>query len=378
MPIGVMIFEEGVCQSYAAVFNQLLSKVGIKSYIVQSDVHSWNMVKIGDKYYYIDVTFDDPLQKPGTGLYAKDYVSYDYFLTNIKDNDSEHILCDQYQEIFASVLTNSDDAYKKYYPKANNISAINYIDGSWYFVVRTSDAAKCGVYKWDGKWDGTSNQVASELDIKSSTIKSMAEFEGKLYVCDASGLAYYDLETKEKTIVEGTENVEKVYSSGVVLYLLKSGSTEWEAYEKSAYYVNKSEYDADTNVKVLGTQNSSTASTSANDSSNESVVIKTISTSSKIKKPAKVKKVKAKNKKGKKIRVSWKKVKGAKGYQVKYALNKKFTKKKKTKLVKKTKVTLKKLKKKKKYYIKVRAYKLNGKKKVYGKWSKIVKVKVKK
>ena len=71
------------------------------------------------------------------------------------------------------------------------------------------------------------------------------------------------------------------------------------------------------------------------------------------------------------------KVTGAKGYQLQYAMNKKF-KKKKSVQTKKTKYTIKKLKKKKTYYIRVRAYKMNGRKKVYGKWSKVKKVKIKK
>ena len=84
-----------------------------------------------------------------------------------------------------------------------------------------------------------------------------------------------------------------------------------------------------------------------------------------------------KNKKGKKAVIRWKKVKGASGYQIAYAVNKKF-KKKKTKSVTKTTVTLKKLKKKKTYYIKVRAYKKIKGEKVYGKWSNVKKVKIKK
>ena len=44
----------------------------------------------------------------------------------------------------------------------------------------------------------------------------------------------------------------------------------------------------------------------------------------------------------------------------------------------KKKVTIKKLKKKKTYYIKARAYKLDGKTKVYGRWSLIRKVTIKK
>ncbi len=102
------------------------------------------------------------------------------------------------------------------------------------------------------------------------------------------------------------------------------------------------------------------------------------STSNKtVKAPSKVKLTSAKNGKGKKINVKWKKVTGAKGYQLQYALNKKF-KKKKSIQTKKTKYTIKKLKKKKTYYIRVRAYKMNGRKKVYGKWSKVKKVKIKK
>ena len=85
----------------------------------------------------------------------------------------------------------------------------------------------------------------------------------------------------------------------------------------------------------------------------------------------------SKHKKGRKLVVRWNTVKGAKGYQLQYALNKKF-KRKKSIQTKKTKYTIKKLKKKKTYYTRVRAYKMNGKKKVYGKWSTVKKVKIKK
>lgn len=85
---------------------------------------------------------------------------------------------------------------------------------------------------------------------------------------------------------------------------------------------------------------------------------------------------KAKNKKGKKAEITLKKQSGVAGYQVSYATSKKF-KKAKTKLTKKTTVVLKNLKKKK-YYIRVRAYQLVDGKKVYGKWSKVTKIKIKK
>lgn len=93
--------------------------------------------------------------------------------------------------------------------------------------------------------------------------------------------------------------------------------------------------------------------------------------------PAKVVFKSCKNIKSKKISLSWKKVKDAKGYEIMYANNNKW-KGKKSISTKKTTYTLKNLKKKKTYHIRVRAYKMDGNKKVYGSWSKVKKVSVKK
>ena len=86
-----------------------------------------------------------------------------------------------------------------------------------------------------------------------------------------------------------------------------------------------------------------------------------------------------KNKKSKKIKVKWKKAKRAKGYEVQYARNSLFTKSVKTKSTKKLSLTIARLKKNKKYYVRVRAYtKDSSGKKIYGSWSKVKKVKIKK
>lgn len=94
----------------------------------------------------------------------------------------------------------------------------------------------------------------------------------------------------------------------------------------------------------------------------------------KVTKPKKVSITSLKSKTKKEVILSWKKVKGAKGYQIQYAANKKFDKKKTTT---KTKLTIKKLQRKKIYFFRVRAYQLNDKKKVFGECSKIKKVRVK-
>lgn len=83
----------------------------------------------------------------------------------------------------------------------------------------------------------------------------------------------------------------------------------------------------------------------------------------------------AKNVKKNKIKLTIKKVAGAKGYQVRYATNKKF-KKAVVKTTTKTTYTIKKLKKKKTYYVQVRAFKKSGKTRVYGNWSNRKRVKI--
>ena len=100
-----------------------------------------------------------------------------------------------------------------------------------------------------------------------------------------------------------------------------------------------------------------------------------------VKKPTAVKKVvvakaSAKLKAGKKkVTVKIKKA-AVSGYQIKYASNKNF-KKAKTKNTTKTTYTIKSLRSKKKCYVKVRAYKVVKGKKIYGSYSKILKVTVK-
>ncbi|MCM1496849.1 MAG: glycoside hydrolase family 5 protein [Clostridium sp.] len=94
-------------------------------------------------------------------------------------------------------------------------------------------------------------------------------------------------------------------------------------------------------------------------------------------KPAKVKALSVKNQKGKKVKVAFRKTAGAAGYQITYAANKQF-KKAKSISTKKNTAVLKKLKKGKTYYIKVRAYCYTDGKTVYGAYSAVKRVKIKK
>ena len=78
--------------------------------------------------------------------------------------------------------------------------------------------------------------------------------------------------------------------------------------------------------------------------------------------------------------VKWKKGAGVSGYEIQYALNKKFTKGKKVVKIKKPSIVSKKvtkLKAKKKYFVRIRTYKVVSGTTYYSAWSKAKAVKTK-
>lgn len=77
---AVLVRHLAVCEGYTMAYRYLLNQVGIDSEEMLSDSmnHVWNFVKIGGKWYHVDVTWDDPVvigEKP-SGV----AVSHEHFL----------------------------------------------------------------------------------------------------------------------------------------------------------------------------------------------------------------------------------------------------------------------------------------------------------
>lgn len=319
IPLGIALNGSGVCQSYAAIFNQAAMDLGIPVFQISSTEHVWNAVQIGGKWYYIDTTFDDPVFSNPSSK-PINYVNHKYFLFS-KDSyptDTSHEMDSLSEQMYGYILDSMGSDYEDFFPKKNGIvTQMSYEDGVWTYTEN-------GVQKI---WGGDDEPEPTPTPTSTPTPKpDVTPTPAPTLTPDVTPTL-----TPAPTIGQTDEDVKG-----------ETGNTAGNNSLAQESQQGNSNGDSAVSVAAPG-----------------KAVIQSL-----------------KNKKTRTIQCKLKKVKNATGYQVRYATNKKM-KNSKNKNVTGTTVTLKKLKKKKTYYIKVRAYRLvNGKKK-YGKWSSVKKCKVK-
>lgn len=93
--VGVFLDNKAVCEGIAKAFKLLCNQFEMKCIVVlgkanhegnftKDDYHAWNLVKIGNESYHVDVTWDN--------MYHEDiqYISYDYFNLTTKEIMLDH------------------------------------------------------------------------------------------------------------------------------------------------------------------------------------------------------------------------------------------------------------------------------------------------
>ena len=81
---SVLLYRASVCAGYAKTFQYILNRMGffctyITGTIRDGGEHGWNLVRIDDSYYYVDVTWGDPVfvNQMGTNL-NENAINYTY------------------------------------------------------------------------------------------------------------------------------------------------------------------------------------------------------------------------------------------------------------------------------------------------------------
>ena len=56
---GCLVKGKAVCEGYSLAFNAIMLELGIPTKRMSGGGHAWNMVKIGNRWYHVDVTWND-------------------------------------------------------------------------------------------------------------------------------------------------------------------------------------------------------------------------------------------------------------------------------------------------------------------------------
>lgn len=109
------VFIEGrsVCQGYASAYQYLLSKSGIKSFVLRGihdgELHAWVAAKIGDSWYYSDPTLGDAGFRSPSGM--RNFIDYSYF------NMTEDECAKTHYSLSNVVLPNGNSDWNSYFIK---------------------------------------------------------------------------------------------------------------------------------------------------------------------------------------------------------------------------------------------------------------------
>ena len=72
---GPLLQGYGICGGYADAMELFLEKMGIINYKISSEQHVWNAVYLDQKWYHLDLTWDDPVTTNG-----ENYLEHTFFM----------------------------------------------------------------------------------------------------------------------------------------------------------------------------------------------------------------------------------------------------------------------------------------------------------
>lgn len=128
-----LVRKETVCAGYAKATQYLLNQLGIYcTYVVgtttrdgTTENHAWNIVRCAGNYYYVDVTWADPIGDEGNPL-AVNELSYDYLCCSQSDLAETHVLQEGYD--YPACHSNDLNYYRlndMFYETANEQQLLN-------------------------------------------------------------------------------------------------------------------------------------------------------------------------------------------------------------------------------------------------------------
>lgn len=242
---GILVNRVGVCSGYSQAFGAICDRIGVEWTLVGSPImcHEWNMVKIDDDWYHIDVTWNDD-----TDGYYSNNISRDYFLksdanfsrhSDWKKSDTPEATNDKYETLF-----------KQQYQARYYNSGKWYYDGYYGFCSSNFDGSNVEYFKNNEGLRNCANyaviggKIYYEKRILRDTPKDN-NYERELYVCNLDGTNESFFQTvsfNEKDRIAYLCSV----NNNVVCYLtgpdysLRTEENFFKSYKKIEYKVTSS------------------------------------------------------------------------------------------------------------------------------------------
>lgn len=245
---GMLVEGNGVCQAYALLLRYLLRAVGIPAECVTSNElnHEWNIVKLGDAWYHVDVTWDDGDNDGKLGQ-----VDHRFFLlSDAAFMAGDHCASDwispipavdtRYDGVFASVSSRFvfDGAKRIYAVRDSHICTFDETAG--FSPIKKIDAVR---YAGGGQ-------------IWSDVFSGLAILGGRLLYNTESEIRLYDPETREDTCLLAYATTIRSYlygflldeTTGAVSCAFKSGAND------KGYSVDTQRIAFRVTFSILGTE----------------------------------------------------------------------------------------------------------------------------
>lgn len=199
---GTLVDHDAVCQGYAYTFNYIMHRLGIVSDFVRSGSmnHGWSIVKLGDSWYHIDPTFDDPVYD------FVGYMRYSYFLRSeagiLSEGHKDIISLNTENGTTTTYTTGTDYDNLFMRDQTNYFGNISYCNGMWYFIKRDPNAlsntfsicATADPFVSESELEYTEIKTlscywrASESSSYAVTFPGITTYNGRIYYSTAEGI----------------------------------------------------------------------------------------------------------------------------------------------------------------------------------------------
>ena len=88
----------GICGGYSDAMAIFLTRFGIENYKIASSNHVWNLVKVNENWYHLDLTWDDPVTSDGSDAIIDDFFLIDTYTLQNRDLTQHSFNRSIYQE----------------------------------------------------------------------------------------------------------------------------------------------------------------------------------------------------------------------------------------------------------------------------------------